>query len=228
MGRITKLTYSFFVLSLVLLGSGNVFAAGNSTMNQTINAGVLATDIMDASRVTVGSPSVSMSTKSFSFDCQSGGNASTGLLGSSSERIYVSNPGGANSGWTLTLGATSGATAAWANSGASQTFDFNDASGSGCTDGADADSKGGQMSVNANAGTLTADCLTCATTNVSKGSNASFIQGTTDSITLLNASAASDDIWRGYLTGAAVSQNIPAEQPAEAYTLNLTLTSTAL
>lgn len=209
-----------FVAALVVVGGSNVYAANNSTFNQTINAGVLATDVLDASHVTVASPAVAMSAKSFSFDCQSGANASTGSFGSSSQRIYVTNPGGANSGWTLTAAATGGVTSTWANGGATQTFDFNSAAGSGCTNG--------QMSINPSAGTLTADCLTCTTTNVSKGSNASFVQGSTDSITLLNAAAASDDAWRGYLTGATVSQVIPAEQPADAYTLNMTLTSTAL
>ena len=209
-----------FAAAFVLVGGANVYAANNSTFNQTINAGVLATDILDASRVTVASPAITMSAKNFSFDCQSGGNASTGTFGSSSQRIYVTNPGGANSGWTLTLAATSGASTLWSNTGATQTFDFNNAAGSGCT--------AGQMSVNPTAGTLTADCLTCTTTNVSKGSNSSFVQGTTDSITLLNAAAASDDAWRGYLSGATVSQTIPAEQQADAYTINMTLTSTAL
>jgi len=219
----------FAVIGAAVIFSGTtVQAANNSTFNQTINSGTLATDIQDASRVTVTSPAIAMSAKTFSFDCQTGGSASTGTFGSNTERIYVTNPGGANNGWTLTLAATGGATATWANTGATQTFDFNDAGGSGCTDGADADTRGGQMTVNATAGTLTADCLSCTTTNVSKGSSTAFVQGATDSVTLLNAAAASDDIWRGYLTGATVSQNIPAEQVPDSYTLNMTLTSTAL
>lgn len=56
------------------------FAASNSTFNQTVNTGTLATDIMNASRVSVGSPSIAMSAKSFSFDCQAGGSASTGTV----------------------------------------------------------------------------------------------------------------------------------------------------
>ena len=205
-----------------------VFAASNSTFNQTINSGTLTTDIMDASRVTVASPSVSMTAKNFSFDCQAGGSASTGTFGSNTQRIYVSNGDAADNGWTLTIGATSGATARW-QSGASQFIDFNDPTGStaGCTDGGDADSTPGQMTLDPSAGTLTADCGSCATTNVSKGSSASFNQGTTDSVTILNAAASSDDIWRGYLTGAGVSQTIPAETPANSYTIDLTLTATA-
>lgn len=204
-----------------------VFAANDTDFNQTINAGALSTDILDASRVTVANPSVAMSAANFSFNCQSGGSASTGTFGTNTERIYVMNPDGADNGWTLTLAATSGATTRWANGGSTRFIDFNDSGGSGCTDGGDADTTAGQMTVNPTAGTLTADCASCTTTNVSKGSSAAFVQGTTDSLTVLNAAASSDDIWRGYLTGATVSQTIPAETAADAYTINLTLTATA-
>jgi hypothetical protein len=168
-----------------------------------------------------------MSAKSFSFNCQSGGSASTGTLGTNTERLYVSNGDAADNGFTLTVAATSGATATWANTGVTQTFDFNDPTSSGCTDGGDADSRGGQMSINAAAGTLTTDCGTCTSTGVTLGTNASFSQAVTDSITLINAGSTSNDIWRGYLTGATVAQNIPAEQTPDSYTLNLTLTATA-
>jgi hypothetical protein len=203
-----------------------VQAANNSTFNQTINAGVLSVDILDASQVTVPSPSVAMSAKSSSFACQSGGSASTGLFGANAQRIYVMNPGGANNGWTLTLGATSGATTTWVSGG--NTFDFNDAGTSGCTDAADADSKAGQLTVDPSVGTLTADCTSCTTANVTKGTSTAYVQTTVDSVTLLNAALSSDDIWRGYLTGATLSQTIPAETPAGVYTMNMTLTATAL
>jgi len=220
---------SLAVLLLTLLSGGTAYAASNSTFSQVINTGALATDIMDASQVTVASPSVTMSAKNFAFTCQAGGSASTGTFGANSERIYVSNPDGADNGWTLTVAATSGATARWANGGATQHFDFNDPSGgtAGCTDGGDADSNPGQLSLNPTAGTITTDCGSCGTTGVTKGSSSAFNQGTTDNITLLNAANTSDDIWRGYLTGVTASQTIPAEQPADSYSLSLTLTATA-
>jgi hypothetical protein len=83
------------------------------------------------------------------------------------------------------------------------------------------------MSINPAVGTLTTDCASCAATGVSLGSSASFDQGTTDSVTLVNAGSTSNDVWRGYLTGTTLSQTIPAEQTADSYTLNLTLTATA-
>lgn len=214
-----------FLFGSVVLGGG-VNAASSSTVSQVINAGTLVTDIMDSSRVSVGSPAVSMSAKNFSFDCQVSGSASTGTLGTNSERLYVTNPGAANNGWNLTIAATGGATTTWS----STSMDFNDPTGStaGCSDGADADAKAGQLTIDPSVGTLTADCGSCSTTNVSKGSSAAFNQGTTDSIALLNAAAASDDIWRGYLTGATLSQTIPAETTTGTFTLGLTLTATAL
>lgn len=206
-------------------------AASNSNFTQTINTGTLSTDIADASRNSVASPSVAMSAKAFSFDCYAGGTASTGTFGTNGERMYVSNGDAADNGWTLTVAATSGAAATWVNGGSTQRFDFNDPSGTtaGCSDGSDAggDTYAGQMTVNPAAGTLTTDCTSCTSTGVSLGSSASFNQGTTDSITLVNAGSTSNDIWRGYLTGVGVSQTIPAEQAADSYTLNLTLTATA-
>lgn len=206
-------------------------AASNSNFSQTINTGTLVTDILDASRNSVASPAVAMSAKGFSFNCYAGGTASTGTLGTTSERLYVSNGDAADNGWTLTMAATDGSAATWANGGATQHFDFNDPTGTtaGCTDGADAggDTYAGQMTVNPAAGSLTTDCASCTATGVSIGSSAAFNQGTTDNVTLITAGSTSNDVWRGYLTGATVSQTIPAEQAADSYTLNLTLTATA-
>jgi hypothetical protein len=218
------------VLVVAMMGSGVAYAANNSTFSQVINTGTLSTDIMDASRVTVASPAVAMSAKNFSFDCQNGGSASTGTFGTNTERIYVNNPDGADNGWTLTLAATGGNTTRWANGGATQHIDFNDPTGSGCTDNSsgEADTNAGQLTMNAAAGSITTDCTSCNTTGVTLGSSAAFNQGTTDSVTLINAAAGSNDVWRGYLTGVAASQTVPAETPADSYSLNLTLTSTAL
>lgn len=229
-------TSSIGLLTLTLvvalsLGSSRVFAANTPNFTQTLNAGVLATDILDASRVPVGSPTVPFSAKTFSFDCHYDGSptntASTGTLGTASQRVYVMNPDASDNGWTLSIAATGGVTTAW-DAGAATDYDFNDPTSSGCTDGADGDSFGGQLTLDPNAGTLTADCLSCVTTNVTKGSSASYNQGTVDSITLLNAAAGSDDIWRGYLTGATTSQTLPAEQAAGSYSLGMTISVVAL
>lgn len=222
----SKLVVAF--IAAVLLASGvpaSTFAANNSTFNQTINTAALDVNILNASQIPVASPAVAMSPKGFLFTCQSGGDASTGTFGTNSERIYVFNPDAADNGWTLTLGATAGTTATWTSGGNS--FDFNDDEDDGCTDGADADAVPGQLTVDPSAGTITTDCDACTSTNITKGSSASFVEGATDSITLITATSGSDDVWRGYLTGVGLSQTIPAETPAGSYTINMTLTATA-
>lgn len=209
--------------SLIGMSAPSAFAASNSNVTQVVSGGTLATDIRDASRVAVASPTFALAGTNFSFNCQT----TNGSVGSTSQRIYVDNPGGANNGWTLTAAATDGATGLWKNAGTTQTYDYNDPTTSGCADGADADAKAGQMTVNPTAGSIVTDCSSCATTNLTKGSSTGFSQGTTDSITLINAAAASDDYGRWYFTGATVNQTIPAEQPVDSYTINLTLTATA-
>jgi hypothetical protein len=163
-----------------------------------------------------------MTAAPFSFTCQT----ITGTFGSGSQKLYVSNPDGADNGWTLTV-AASAVSAVW--DGAASDYDFNDASSSGCADGGDADSLAGQMTVNAAAGTLaTGNCSSCATTNITKGSASAFVSGTTDNITLLTAAAASSDVGDWTLTGVSISQTIPAEQAAaNDYDINMVLTATA-
>jgi hypothetical protein len=225
---IKKATTGVFVAVVMVLTGGAVYAANTPDLTQQITAGVLSADVLDSSRVTVPSPAAALSTRNFSFSCQSGGSASTGTLGTNEQRLYVMNPDGADSGWTLTIAATGGATSVWENAGATQTFDFNDPTSSGCTDGGDADTRGGQLTINPGAGSLTTDCVSCTSTAITLGSSAAFSQAVTDSITLINAAAGSDDVWRGYLTGATLSQTIPAEQAVDNYDINLTLTATAL
>lgn len=223
---------ALFVAALLLffVAYTSVYAADDTDLNQTINAGTLVTDIRDASRVTVASPAVAFSGATFSFDCLSGGSRPSGTFGTNVERIYVDNPGAADNGWTLTLAATGGATDSWDNGGATEQYDFNDPGGApgGCGDGGDADSLAGQLSVNPAVGTLTADCTTCNSTNITLGSSTAYNQGTTDSVTLVNAAAGSDDTGRWYLTGVDMDQTIPAEQVNDSYSINMTLTVTSL
>ena len=218
------------VIGLVILLSSFVASiVGNASpateFQQTLNSGTLTTDIRDASRNTVASPQVSMSVATFSFDCQSGVSSSTGTLGSNSQRLYVDNPSNADNGWTLTVAPTSGSTTTWTDG--TKKIDLNDGTNSGCSDGADTDTASGQLTIDPSAGTITSDCTTCSTSNISKGSIASLSEGVTNVITLLNAAASSDNVGRWYLTGADVKQTIPAEQEAGNYTLNMTVTVTA-
>ncbi|MBI4426258.1 MAG: hypothetical protein HY567_01670 [Candidatus Kerfeldbacteria bacterium] len=210
---------------LVLVAGAGTFVYASSTSNfqQTINAGTLAVDIVDGSYVTVASPSVVMSTATFSFACQT----ITGTFGSATQNIYVSNPDAADNGWTASL-AASATTAIWDSVGTD--YDFNDNGTSGCADSAvDTDALGGQMTVDPSVGTLaTGQCNSCVTTNITKGSSTAFLEGTTNSITVLTAAALSNDIGDWKLTGVSVSQKIPEEQPAASdYDINMVLSIVA-
>ena len=209
-------------LVFLILATGSalyVFAADTSTFNQTINSGTLSVDIVDGSYVSVSTPSISMSTLSFGFTCQT----STGTFGTATEQIYVKNPDAADAGWTVSI-AGSAPTAVWDSAGTD--FDFNDSTDSGCTDGGgDADSYGGQMTVDASGGSIdVGSCSTCTTTGVSAGSSNSFVEDSVDDITILSGASESDDIGDWTLRGVSISQKVPAEQPAAAdYAINMVL-----
>ena len=202
-----------------------VFVLANSTseFSQTINAGTLTTDIVDGSYVPVASPTVAMGAVTFSFACQ----PATGTFGTATENIYVQNPDAADNGWTLAV-APPLTTNLWTVGG--NTYDFNDPTGAGCTDGADADARGGQMTVDPTGGTLLiGQCASCATTGVSLGASAAYSEGVTNSVGLLSAAAGSDDIGDWRLRDIDISQQIPAEQPAAAgYAVSMVLTVATL
>lgn len=209
-------------VSIFLGISGYVLASSTSSFNQTINPGALSVDIVDAAYATVASPSVVMNATTFSFACQD----TTGVFGTASQALYVKNPDAADGGWSLSIAASS-PTAFWDSAGTD--MDFNDPTSSGCLDGADTDSLKGQMTINPSGGTLSAGaCASCGVTGITKGSSNSFSEGTVNSITLLTAAAGSDDIGDWKLSNVAISQKIPAEQPAAGdYAVNLTLSVTS-
>ena len=202
-------------------GATYVLALGTSTFGQTINAGSLATDIVDGTYASVASPTVIMSAVTFSFAFQT----ATGTFGTASQQIYVSNPDAADAGWTLTV-APPATTNLWDSVGTD--FDFNDPTAE-AGDGADTDTVGGQMTVNPSVATLAVgQCNSCVVTNITKGASTAYSEGVTDSVTLLTAAALSDDIGDWTLQGVSISQTIPAEQPAATdYTIDMVLTVTA-
>jgi hypothetical protein len=167
-----------------------LFAAATSNFQFTVNPGTLSVDIVDAGHVAVGSPTVIFTPATFNFACQTPG--VTGTFGTTTQQIYVKNPDAADAGWAVSL-AASAPTAFWDSTGAD--VDFNDPTTSGCGDSADADAFKGQLTVNASGGTLAAGArLATLTTSITKGSSSAYVEGTTDSITLLSAAAGSEDI----------------------------------
>lgn len=195
-----------------LIVPATVFAANTPTLNQTINAGTLSTDILQTDDATpVTSPAVAFGALNRSFTCQT----TTGTLGDTNNKVNVSNMA-TNNGWTLAIAATGGAAATW-TSGAN-TYKYNDATGSGCTNG--------QLTINPAVTTITTDCSSvCNAVTVTKGSSTAFVSGTADSVTL--ASASTGTAWKGFLTGVSLSQKVPASQVAGSYSLGMTITVTA-
>jgi len=209
-GLSTNTTYTFEVKAK---NGDNVQTAFSATANGTTLSGIKSIDIVDGSGNSVGSPSISFSSKNFSFDTQD----ATATFGISSQKIRVDNET-STATWTANL-AGSATTATWTSG--SNHYDFND--GSGYTDGADADSYGGQMTVDPSTGTI-AGVSGCSTSNVSVGASDSFVEGTNNSIDLFSAAAGASTPCKWDLTGVSLTQKIPASQPAGSYAINLVLT----
>lgn len=192
------------------------FAADTTQMSQSIT-GALDISIVDGSGNAVASPNVTFSSKAFSMAFQ----ISTGTLGTASEKMRVTNPSGATDTWSLAIAATAGPTADWSNG--TNHYDFNDPTAS-ATDGADADSWGGQMSIDPSTATIAGVGGTLVT-NVSKGTNFSFSEGTKNSIDLMTASTGASKPGQWDLTGVSVSQAIPAAQATGSYVIDMTITA---
>lgn len=217
--KMAKIAQKSLVLALifVFVVGIQVFASNQSTFNQTISAGSLSVDIVDAGGTTVASPAISMGAETFSFSTQD----ATGQFGTSAERIRAYNPT-TTATWTVNLAASS-PTDTW--TGGAGDYDFNDAGGY-TDDGAttDADAYGGQMTVNPSTGSITG-VSGCATTNVSLGASDSFVQTSMNSIDIMSAAAGAATSCRWDFIGAAdnITQKLPASQAAGSYSITMVL-----
>ncbi len=198
---------------------GSVVASSTSNFNQVINPGTLLVDIVDGAYASVVNPAVTFPAYTFNFACSS----SVATFGTVTETIYVQNPDAADNGWVVSFAATGSPTATW--TGTSGSYDFNDVTNSGCDDGGDTDTVAGRMTVDPSTATINVgNCASCTTTGVTAGSSAAFNEGVLDSVTILNASAGSNDIADFVMTGITITQTIPAEQPAgNDYEIDMTL-----
>lgn len=199
-----------------------VWAADNTQLSQTIAAGTLVTEIRDETGASVANPSVPFSSVAYPFECLTGAPAPDGILGTNTERLYVDNPGAANAGWNLNVAATAGETATWLEGTTLEEYDYNDATTTGCDDGADTDTFAGQLSIDPSGAAMNAEGI-ATTTGLSQGSPAAFEEGVVPSINLIAAAAGSDDYGRWYFTDIDLTQTIPQEQAAGTYTLGLTI-----
>ncbi len=209
MNRLSRNLLVVLLSTVVATGPSTdiAYAANTTQLSQTINAGTLGVDIVDSSGNSVASPTVGFGAVTFSFDQQSG----SGTLGASSQKIRLSNgrqpPAAA---WTLSV-AGSAPSALWTSGG--DTFDFNNATAAN-----------GIMTVNPGTGTIT-PTNSYTSTGVTLGSSNTFLQGTRDSLTVLQGSTSASQPGRWDLTGVSLSNTIPATQPPGTYTLTLVLTA---
>jgi len=211
-------TYCFRAVT----SGGTTFTAYTVYPQITSGNGVLAVDIVDGTGTPVASPAVTMPASGYLFTCDN----SVGTLGTASERIEISNFT-ATAAWTVTIAATSGATSNW-DSG-TNTYDFNDTGGApaGCTDSGDTDSLAGQLTLNPSVGT-SSPRSGCSNTGISLGASAIYNEGTVDTITLISASSSADVSCSWELTGVTATQRIPQDQAAGSYSINFTITATAV
>lgn len=217
--RRLNIAAAFFVSILItgiLFLVGGVLASTGVNFTLIINPASLAVSIVNANYQPVTAPAVPLSYALYGDTCQS----NTGTLGTTTQRIYVTNPRVANNGWSVTLAALD-PTATWVSG--SQKMDFNDPTTTGCTDGADVDTVAGQLTLDPTSAILTAgQCLSCVADHIQRWSVASFEENITDSITLLTGTPSSDDMGDWVLRGVEVTQTVPAFQPAAGeYTLPL-------
>jgi len=189
----------------------------------TTGNGVLSIDIVDSLGTSVTSPSTTLETLSYLFLCDS----SSGILGVDSQRVRVSNFT-ASPSWSLSIAATAGNTDLW-NDGGTENYDFNDPSGTpaGCSDGVDTDSFAGQLSIDPSVATIQPRAG-CTSTGINLGASSSFVEGTNDSISIADAGSSTELSCYWDFTNIDLNQQIPSDQAGGSYTINLTMTVTAI
>ena len=198
-----------FLFALIIFSSLvfiQIAWSATTDFTQAITEGTLSVDIVDASGETVVSPGVAFEEKAFSFEAQN----ATGTLGTSAERIRLSNPT-ATAVWTVTMAATGGTGATW--TAGSFTYPYNAAA-----------ADDGRLTVNPSVGTI-AGVAGCATTNVTKGDSAYFVGEGTVNVTLMSAASGAAVGCRWDLTGVALTQRIPASQAPGNYSIGMTITA---
>ncbi len=204
-----------------------VQAADNTELAITVNDGILTVSIVDDVGDAVVSPTVPFTPVTTSFIDQE----TTASLGSSvdvwgpsiTQQILLANPTETEA-WTVSIAATDGPTATWSDG--TNTMDYNGA----------ALLSEGRLTVNPqtayirraefNPSTAAITGENTSTTGISAGAEDTFDEaGGTNSITLFSSTTGED--YNGYvIRGIELRQNVPAQQPAGNYTLDMTITAT--
>jgi hypothetical protein len=179
-------------------------AALSPSLSQVINAGTLSVDFVDGSNASIASPSVSFGAVNFDFACQDG----TATLATATQKLQIKNP--VSGGVKVDINAQTPATDEWTDGG--NAYKYNDATGSGCTNGQLTVGSDGTFTKTAGAGTPTVTTPGGAFT------------GTTP-VTLVNNTGTVP--YNADVTGFTLTQKIPGEQAAGTYSLPMVVTYVA-
>jgi hypothetical protein len=166
-------------------------------------AGVLSVVFVDGAGATIASPVVSFT------GITAGTTSANGVLGTASSKVRITNTRSI-APWSLTIAATAGPSGSWSNGTNTMSFDQ--------------PGSGSALTIDPTSGAVTAVNAPCTTAGLTLGSLATFNQGVVDSITLLTAGAGADTACAWDMTGANLTQTVPASQPAGSYSIPMTIT----
>lgn len=220
--RLSLACIVFFLFAL-LLAFGSARGATSSNFTMSILPQPLAVNIVDQDYNPIEEPQVDFTELPYVQECRE----ITTQLATDEQQIYIRNFDAADGGWTVTISADD-PTAVWSNG--DYEFDFNDPTGDGCVDGDDPDTLPGSMEIYTDAPTLDSGlCPACSPDFVEHISSWVFDeQGWVNSVTLVYATADSDNRGDWLLSDIMVRQTIPASQPAVGdYEIPLLLSITA-
>lgn len=182
----------------------------------SISSGVLSIDIVDNEGNSIENPIFNLDSKVFDYL----NSTSQGIFGFNNQKIRVTNST-SNPSWTISLSATNGDSTVWMENGFLG-YDFNDPT-SNAEDGFDEDSLGGQMTIDPSFGSITAK-ESSSINGISLANQASFIEGTQNSITIASSSSITETNSYWDIMGITILQSIPALQRVGNYSIDMTLT----
>jgi hypothetical protein len=212
-----------FFLFVILFAFHGARGAATTNFSMSVLPQPLAVNMVDSDFNPIEEPEVGFTEIPYTNDCRE----LITSLASEDQQIYVRNFDAADNGWTVTI-STESPTAHW--SSGEYAFDFNDPTGDGCADGDDPDTLVGSMEIYTESGSLDSwICPQCTSDFVNRVSAGAFDEvGGINSVTLVYATAGSDNRGDWRMSDVRVRQTIPASQPAAGnYEIPLLLSITA-
>lgn len=206
--RLAFVCIVFFVIALLLTFQG-VRGATSSNFTMSILPQPLAVNIVDEDYNPIDEPEIDFTEVPYTHDCRE----VITQLATDEQRIYIRNFDAADWGWSVTISAEN-PTDVWSNG--DYEFDFNDPTGDGCVDGDDPDTLAWSMEIYTDTPSLDSWlCPACSLDFVDHVSSWIFDEEWwVNSVTLIYATADSDNRGDWLLSDIMVRQTIPASQPA--------------